>query len=237
MRQLIHAEGQAGVLVLWRSGQQLLHFGRAGGKAGKQQRLFSPAAARSSTSHCTGTMSGRWQCEAKAVQLSLQELCEDLQKYSTDHSNVEGAAKLARRACKELSFVQKLGAQLSSCTKEQCSSAPAEEHLLQQPDSHLAQEQLAEQIKASMADALPDLIPEKLQGARNNLHGLRAELTTASQAPDVVALNKKFYEQVYSGPGTPWTIMHPSQGTFTLAQRNGLHLPLIVLSDLSVLQV
>lgn len=171
--------------------------------------LQTAAGVRSSRPEVTGTMTAEWQQEVGEVKVGLQKLCQDLQNYSSSSAHVEGAAKLACRARKELQFVQKLAAQIS------CSAQPtAAVHMpsLQAPTSTAPHEHIQHQIAGVGIDAdtsaddgmpseLPDLVAEKLQGARNNLHGLRAELTTAQQAPGVVAVNKKFSKQVHSGPG------------------------------------
>lgn len=41
----------------------------------------------------------------------------------------------------------------------------------------------------------------RLQGLKNNVDGIRAELLTATQAPDVVALGKRFYSPLVSERG------------------------------------
>lgn len=154
-------------------------------------------------------MTAEWQQQVGQVELGLQKLCQDLQSYSDSNAHVEGAPKLARRARKELQFVEKLAAQIRCGAQP---TAAVDLPSLQAQTSTTAEEHNQHQMKGvrldadasaddSMRSKLPDLIAEKLQGARNNLHGLRAELTTAQQAPGVIAVSKKFSKQVHSGPG------------------------------------
>ncbi|KAK9834617.1 hypothetical protein WJX74_005807 [Apatococcus lobatus] len=157
-------------------------------------------------------MSDVWQQEVQEIELRLQGLCRELQLYSSQSKHVDGAAKLARRACKELKFVQKLSAQISrsaqpdaACHSDylpafhEAGSAALQVDASHQDDA--ACESPDASANGAMISVFPDLIAEKLQGARNNLHGLRAELTIAQQAPGVIAVNKKLSKQVHSGPG------------------------------------
>ena len=175
--------------------------------------MTRPAAAlRCSDPETTSSRSWEWQEEAKVVEVSLQILCQDLQAYSSDNPHVEGAAKLARRARKELKFVEKLAAEISCSAQPWAASRIVPLASVQKPETAARIRGFKHQNDAAKCDeeasaagsisiTPPDLITEKLQGARNNLHGLRAELSTAQQAPGIVAVNKKFSKQVHSGPG------------------------------------
>ncbi len=108
----------------------------------------------------------------KAVQVELQRLCEAIAHYANTHNTVKGTERLLKRAQRDLA---------STC------------HFAQQENADSSSIQASSDCVASLAAAA------QLQGARNNLRGMQAELDVAQQASDVVCLGAKFYSQVFAG--------------------------------------
>ncbi|DBA72355.1 TPA: hypothetical protein ACH3X2_010511 [Trebouxia sp. C0005] len=110
----------------------------------------------------------------QAVQVELQRLCEAVAHYTSTHNAVKGTERLLKRAQRDLAFT-----------------------------AYFAQE---ERVGHSVSQTSSDCVASRaaaaqLQGARNNLRGMQAELDVAQQATDVVCLGARFYSQVSAGEG------------------------------------
>lgn len=106
---------------------------------------------------------------AESLHAELQQLCEDIEAYAHERSSVTGTERLFKRAQRDRVYVDGL---LQSAGKVKSAAA-------------------AEEMPASSS---PDL-----QGVRNNIRGLQAELDLAWQAEAVVCLGAKFYSHVSAG--------------------------------------
>ena len=108
----------------------------------------------------------------QTVQVELQRLCEAVAHYASSHNTVKGTERLLKRAQRDLAS--------TDC-------------FAQEDNAGSSSSQASSDCVASLAAAA------QLQGARNNLRGMQAELDVAQQATNVVCLGAKFYSQVSAG--------------------------------------
>jgi hypothetical protein len=117
-----------------------------------------------------------------SLQTELSQLRESVQKFERNNPHVENVSKLDRRVKREVAFVSQLidleNSRLNIDGYSNVENVAA-----------LGSEQ------PSAEGALPndgETLLTNIQGLRNNLRGVAAELATALEAPNVVALNKTF---------------------------------------------
>ena len=123
----------------------------------------------------TGKQTFQIRClsaDFQAVQVELQRLCEAVAHYAITHITVKGTERLQKRAQRDLASAN---------------------YLAQEENKGSSSSQASSNCVASLAAAA------QLQGARNNLRGMQAELDVAQQATNVVCLGAKFYSQVSAG--------------------------------------
>jgi hypothetical protein len=108
----------------------------------------------------------------QTVQLELQRLCEAVAHYASTHTTVKGTERILKRAQRDLAST---------------------DYFAQEGTAGSSRSQASPDCVASLAAAA------QLQGARNNLRGMQAELDVAQQATNVVCLGAKFYSQVSAG--------------------------------------
>lgn len=108
-------------------------------------------------------------CSAQSLQAEMQHLCEAITAYADKTPSVTGTERLLKRAERDRLYVQSL---LGTAGRAKSAAFPESE---------------------------PTLNPLDLQGVRNNLRGLQAELDVAWQAEAVVCLGAKFYSHVSAG--------------------------------------
>ena len=106
---------------------------------------------------------------AEMLKLELQRLCEAIKAYADSLPSVMGTERLAKRAQRDYAFVDKTIVHAKD---------PAIDKNAVLPD---------------------DRSQVELQGVRNNLRGLHAELDVAWQAPAAVCLGARFYSKVSAG--------------------------------------
>ena len=107
--------------------------------------------------------------EPEGVQVELRQLCKAITLYASAHPAVKGTERLQKRAQRDLASVNVI-------VQEQHSSLGS----------------LAGWVTSSALTA-------QLQGACNNVRGMRAELDVAQQADKVISLGTRFYSQVSAG--------------------------------------
>ncbi len=108
----------------------------------------------------------------QAMQVELQRLCDAVAHYASTHITVKGTERLLKRAQRDLASTN---------------------YLAHEENAGSASSQASTDCVASLA------AEAQLQGARNNLRGMQAELDVAQQATNVVCLGAKFYSQVSAG--------------------------------------
>ena len=107
----------------------------------------------------------------EAEQVQLRTLCKAITQYAAQHVDVTGSTRLFKRAQRDLASVTALVEQ---------------------------NQQLAIETGHS-SDMFSKAMEVQLQGARNNIRGMQAELDVAEQAPGVLCLGARFYSEVTSG--------------------------------------
>lgn len=107
--------------------------------------------------------------EVEKAQLGT--LCKAITRYAAQHVDVTGSTRLLKRAQRDLASVTALVAQ----------------------NQHLARE------AGQSTEIFSKAMEIQLQGARNNIRGMQAELDVAEQAPGVLCLGARFYSEVTSG--------------------------------------
>lgn len=107
---------------------------------------------------------------ANSLHADLKNLCNAIKAFADAKPSVTGSERLLKRAQRDCSYVHSL----LEVAGELTSSVSLEEQL----DASLSQD---------------------LQGVRNNLRGLQAELDLACQAEAVVCLGAKFYSNMSAG--------------------------------------
>ena len=107
---------------------------------------------------------------ATSLQTELQHLCKDIKAFTDANPSVSGSERLLKRAQRDCSYV---------------------ESLLEVGDTTTSRESSEDELNTSPSKAV--------QGVRNNLRGLQAELDLAWQAEAVVCLGAKFYSSVSAG--------------------------------------
>lgn len=125
--------------------------------------------------HATDSMydSGR-------VKADLQHFCDSIRDYAHANPAVTGVEKLSKRAQSDLVSVSKLHANVVNRQEQQA--------LGDASTSHSADDFTRQRLQA-----------EQLQGVRNNLRGMQAELAVAQQAPGVICLGTRFYASITAG--------------------------------------
>ncbi len=108
----------------------------------------------------------------QAVQVELQRLCEAVAHYASTHNTVKGTERLLKRAQRDRAST---------------------DYFAQEENAGSSSSQTSSDCVARLAAAA------QLQGARNNLRGMQAELDVAQQATNVVCLGAKFYSEVSAG--------------------------------------
>ena len=106
---------------------------------------------------------------AESLQAELQQLWEAIKTYADEMPSVTGTERLSKLAQRDRVYVDCL---LQSAGKAKSAAA---------------------------AEDKPALRSSDLQGVRNNIRGLQAELDLAWQAEAVVCLGAKFYSHVSAG--------------------------------------
>ena len=124
--------------------------------------------------HLTFSRSMSVSGSSEAVHTGLQDLCESISVYSGSHPMVTGTERLLKRAQRDLTSVLAL--------VRQQQDIPSPSFTLDLPEG-----------VANLA------VAAQLQGARNNLRGVQAELDVAQQAPGVVCLGAKFHGRISAG--------------------------------------
>eukprot|EP00884_Botryococcus_braunii_P007205 jgi/Botrbrau1/16486/Bobra.0142s0080.1 len=103
-----------------------------------------------------------------ALRIDLLSLRDDLEKYSRDFPHVQNVSKLKRRVRSEIEFVKGLDNHVKPDTARLATGSPGVEQV---PGKELT---------------------SNVQGLKNNLRGIRAELLVAREAPSVIAVSKCF---------------------------------------------
>ena len=106
---------------------------------------------------------------ANSLHTELQNLCKAIKAFADAKPSVTGSERLLKRAQRDCSYV---------------------ESLLEVADKTTSRES---------SDELDISPSQDVQGVRNNLRGLQAELNLAWQAEAVVCLGAKFYSNVSAG--------------------------------------
>ena len=107
---------------------------------------------------------------AQVLQAELQNLCESIKAFADAKPSVTGSERLLKRAQRDCWSVKSLHENAEKAR----SAGSTEDELAVSPS-------------------------QDLQGVRNNLRGLQAELDLAWQAEAVVCLGAKFYSNVSAG--------------------------------------
>ena len=107
---------------------------------------------------------------ANSLRADLQNLCKRINAFADAKPLVTGSERLLKRAQRDCSYVESLLEVASNFT-----------------------------ANASSGNKLNSSLSQDLQGVRNNLRGLQAELDLAWQAEAVVCLGAKFYSNVSAG--------------------------------------
>ena len=110
-----------------------------------------------------------YAASAESLQAELQQLCEAITAYADEMPSVTGSERLLKRAQRDCVYVD--------CLLETAGKAK----------------------RAAAAEYKLDVSSSGLQGVRNNIRGLQAELDLAWQAEAVVCLGAKFYSNVSAG--------------------------------------
>ena len=109
-------------------------------------------------------------------QEQIRSFCNAVKQYAALNSKVHGTTRLLKRAQRDLTAVTALVESNKGLSSNELDSRRSIVNT------------------ALLAGALASL-----QGTRNNLRGMQAELDVAEQAPDVVCLGARFYSQVMAG--------------------------------------